>query len=74
MLARAEKLGRWDIYLQALTYLHRPASTDLDAGLPAIRATIEEAARGELDALPRLYTNLTSILAAARRHDGGLEA
>jgi DNA-binding CsgD family transcriptional regulator len=50
------------------------ASTNLDEGVPALRATIEEARRrGELEALPRLYANLTSIMAAARRHDGLLE-
>jgi DNA-binding CsgD family transcriptional regulator/tetratricopeptide (TPR) repeat protein len=75
-LARAKKLGRWDICLQALTYLRTTlASTNLDEGLPAIRATIEEAsAREELDALPRLYANLTSVMTAARRYDGLLEA
>ncbi|MFC3076628.1 ATP-binding protein [Phenylobacterium terrae] len=75
-LARAEKLGRTDIYLQALTYLRTTrASTNLDEGAPAIRETIEEArARGELDALPRLYSNLTSIMTPARRHEGLLEA
>jgi hypothetical protein len=71
-LARAEKLGRWDIYVQALTCLRTAqASVDLDAGLPGIRATIEEARqRGESDTLPRLYANLTSVMTAARRHDG----
>jgi len=75
-MARAEALGRWDIYLQAQTYLRTAqASTGLDAGLPAIRATIAEAReRGELDTLPRLYTNMTSIMAAGRRFDGLLEA
>lgn len=71
-IARAQKLGRWDIYLQGLTYLRTThASTALDEGAPAIRATIDEARRrGELDALPRLYANLTSVLTPARRYDG----
>jgi DNA-binding CsgD family transcriptional regulator/tetratricopeptide (TPR) repeat protein len=71
-LARAEKLGRWDIYLQALTYLRTArASTDLDEGIPAIQAAIEEARRrGELDALPRLYANLTSLMTPGRRYQG----
>lgn len=73
---RARKLERWDVYLQAQTYLATiQASTDLDAGLPAMRGTIAEArARGELDVLPRLYANLTSVMAAARRFDGLMEA
>jgi tetratricopeptide (TPR) repeat protein len=68
-LARAEEAGT----LGHLPAGARPilrtarASTDLEAGLPAIRATIAEAReRGELDELPRLYTNLTSLMAAAR--------
>jgi DNA-binding CsgD family transcriptional regulator len=75
-LALAEKLGRWDIYIQALTYLRTTrASTNLDEGVPAIRATIEEARRrAELDALPRLYANLTSVMTPARRYDGLAEA
>jgi DNA-binding CsgD family transcriptional regulator len=74
--ARAEKLGRWDIYMQARTCLATAlASTDIDAGIPAIRAAIDEAReRGELDALPRLYTNLSSVMGAARRYDGLMEA
>jgi len=74
-LARALALGRWDIAAQAQTYLRTAeASTDLDAGLPALRATIDEArVRGELDALPRLYANLTSLMSAARRFDGLME-
>ena len=51
-----------------------PSPTNVDAGLPAIRATIAEAReRGEPTSFP-LYTNLTSLMAAARRHDGLLEA
>ncbi|HEY0648660.1 ATP-binding protein [Phenylobacterium sp.] len=74
-LALAERLGRPDIRLQALTYLRTAhASTDLEAGVPALRATIDEARRlGEMDALPRLYANLTSVMAPARRHDGLLD-
>jgi DNA-binding CsgD family transcriptional regulator len=75
-LSRSEKLGRSDICLQALTVLGTAqASTDLDAGIPALRAAIEEARRrNEPDALPRLYANLTSVATAGRRHDGLLEA
>lgn len=70
--ALAQRLGRTDIALLAQTYLATAvASTDLVAGVPMIRAVIEEArARGEPDALPRLYANLTSVMAAARRYDG----
>lgn len=75
-IARAETLGRSDIRLQAQTHLHTArASTDLEAGLPALRATIAEAlACGELDALPRIYTTMTSTMTAARRFDGLMEA
>ena len=74
-MARAEVLGRWDVHLQAKTYLRTAqASTDFTAGLPALQATIAEAReRGELDTLPRLYANLTSIMSAARQFDGLLE-
>ena len=74
-LARAQKLGRWDIYIQAQTYLATAAaSTNIDEGLRAIRATIEEARRRDQpDTLPRLYANLTSVLTPGRRHDGLLE-
>lgn len=70
-IARAEKLGRWDIYIQALTHLQTArTSTNLEQGLAGLRATIQEAReRGELDAVPRLYTNLTSVMSAARRHE-----
>jgi DNA-binding CsgD family transcriptional regulator/tetratricopeptide (TPR) repeat protein len=75
-LARAQKLGRRDIAMMALTCLHTTrSSTDLDAGLPALLATIEEARRlDELDALPRLYTNLTSVMTSGRRYHGLLQA
>jgi DNA-binding CsgD family transcriptional regulator len=75
-LACAEKLGRWDIYMLAQTCLQTArASTDPEEGVPALKATIDEARRrGELDALPRLYTNLTSVMTSARRYDGLLEA
>jgi DNA-binding CsgD family transcriptional regulator/tetratricopeptide (TPR) repeat protein len=74
-VALAERLGRWDIVMQALNFLRTSrAATNLDEGVPALRATIEEARRrGELDALPRLYGNLTTIMTAARRHDGLME-
>lgn len=69
-LARARKLGRKDIYLQAITYLGAAhASTNLASGVAELRHAIQEArALDELDALPRIYTILTSVTAAARRH------
>jgi DNA-binding CsgD family transcriptional regulator len=75
-LVLAERLGRPDIYLQALTFLRTTrAVTNIDEGLLALRATIDEARRrGELDALPRLYANLTSIMTPARRHEGLMAA
>ena len=71
-LARAQKLGRWDIYIQAQTHLSTArASVDLDKGARAIRATIEEARRRDQpDTLPRLYSNLASVLASGRRLEG----
>jgi DNA-binding CsgD family transcriptional regulator len=69
---RAQRLSRFDIALQAQTYLATAiASTDLGAGLPMLRATIALAReKGELDVLPRLYANLTSVMASARQFDG----
>ncbi|HWA59776.1 MAG TPA: AAA family ATPase, partial [Caulobacteraceae bacterium] len=71
-LARAEALGRWDIYMRALTALRTAeASTDLDGGAAALRDAIAEGRRrGEADALPRLYANLTSVLSRGRRYEG----
>jgi DNA-binding CsgD family transcriptional regulator/tetratricopeptide (TPR) repeat protein len=74
-LALAERLGRWDIGMQALTYLRiARATTNLEEGEPAIRATIEEARRrGEIEVIPRLYAYLTTVMTPARRYDGLLE-
>jgi len=71
-LTRAQKLGRWDIYIQAQTHLNTAqASVDLDEGARAMRTTIEEARRRDQpDTLPRLYSNLASVLAAGRRLEG----
>jgi len=68
----AERLGRTDIGLHALNFMRTSrASMDPEAGLPALIATVGEVREsGELDALPRLYGNLTSIMVGARRHDG----
>lgn len=68
----AERLGRGDIAMQALNFMRTSrASMDPEAGLPALIATVAEVrARGELDALPRLYGNLTSIMTGARRFEG----
>ncbi|HEY9218091.1 MAG TPA: AAA family ATPase, partial [Phenylobacterium sp.] len=68
----AQRLSRWDIAMQALNFLRTSrASTDVEQGVPALRATIEEATqRGELEALPRIYGNLTSIMTGARRYEG----
>jgi DNA-binding CsgD family transcriptional regulator len=71
-LTLAERLGRPDIAMQALNFMRTSrASMDPEAGLPALIATVAEVrSRGELDALPRLYGNLTSIMVGARRYDG----
>ena len=75
-MERAERLGRWDIYLHALTNVCAARCTaDIETGLPQLEAAIEEARRlGGVDALPRLYTNLTFIMSHARKYDGLLEA
>lgn len=71
----AERLGRTDIAMQALNFLQTSrALTNPDDGIPALRETIAEATRrGEPEALPRLYANLTSIMTAARRYEGVFE-
>jgi DNA-binding CsgD family transcriptional regulator/tetratricopeptide (TPR) repeat protein len=71
-LELAEQLGRWDIGMQALNFMRTSrASMDPKKGLPALIATVAEVReRGELDALPRLYGNLTSIMVGARRYEG----
>jgi DNA-binding CsgD family transcriptional regulator len=68
----AERLGRWDIYLHAWTNLATArASLDMAGGIPEFLAAIAETRkRGELDLLPRLYSNLAYMLCHDRRHEG----
>ncbi|CAN7161593.1 AAA family ATPase [Phenylobacterium sp. LjRoot225] len=75
-MARAERLGRWDVYLHAMTNVAMTRSQiDLDAGLAQTTAAIAEArARDEPDFLPRLYVNLTYVMTVARRYTGLFEA
>ncbi|WP_293905160.1 AAA family ATPase [Phenylobacterium sp.] len=71
-MAMADRLGRSDIYIHALTNVTAAqVSADTDAGIPQMQAAIGEARRrGELDSLPRLYSNLAYVMAHDRRHDG----
>ena len=79
----AERLDRWDIYLHAWTNLATSkASLDVTAGIAEFIAAIAETRRrGELDLLPRLYSNLSYMMGHDRRYEGlfsyleeGLEA
>jgi DNA-binding CsgD family transcriptional regulator len=74
-MAHAKTLGRTDIYLHALTNVCAArCSTDLDTGLPEVRAAIAEARRLNAgDSLPRLYSNLTFVMSHARAYDGLLQ-
>jgi DNA-binding CsgD family transcriptional regulator len=69
-MARAEALGRSDIYLHALTNATvTRCSTDVEAGVPHLLAAIVEARqRGEPDLLPRLYSNLVYMMTSDRRY------
>lgn len=71
-MARAERLGRSDIYIHALTNLTAAlCSYDVETGAQQILAAIEEARRrGTLDMLPRLYVNLVYMLTCERRYQG----
>lgn len=71
-MALADRLGRSDIYIHALTNVATAqAQACIDKGLPEINAAIAEARRrGEFDSLPRLYANLTDLMARQHRHDG----
>ncbi|HEX5264327.1 MAG TPA: AAA family ATPase [Phenylobacterium sp.] len=70
-MALADRLGRTDIYLHALTNVTAARSAnDIEAGLPMVAAAVVEAReRGGLDSLPRLYSNLTYIMTHGRRYE-----
>jgi hypothetical protein len=69
-MARAEALGRWDIYLHALTNATTArCSSDVEAGMPHFLAAIGEARRRSTpDVLPRLYANLVYMMTGDRRY------
>jgi DNA-binding CsgD family transcriptional regulator len=71
----AERLGRSDIYLHALT--NRAAATcsrDVEVGIGEILVAIEEARRrNEPDLMPRMYSNLTYIMTYDRRYENFFE-
>jgi DNA-binding CsgD family transcriptional regulator len=75
-MARAQALERTDIYLHALTNMCTArCSIDFAAGLREMRAAIAEARRLNAgDSIPRLYCNLTFVMAHARAYDGLLQA
>ena len=74
-MERARRLGRDDIYFHALTNVCAArCSRDVAAGLPQLNAAIDEVrAAGAVDAIPRLYSNLTFIKAHARQYEGLLD-
>jgi DNA-binding CsgD family transcriptional regulator len=74
-MERAQKLGRTDIYLHALTNVCAArCSHDIEGGIAQLVAAIEEARRlGGVEALPRLYSNLTFVKSHCRVYDGLLE-
>jgi DNA-binding CsgD family transcriptional regulator/tetratricopeptide (TPR) repeat protein len=74
-MARAEALGRTDIYVHALTNLTAAlCSLDVETGTPEILAAIEVAReRSALDMLPRLYVCLVYMLTCDRRYPGLFE-
>jgi DNA-binding CsgD family transcriptional regulator/tetratricopeptide (TPR) repeat protein len=74
-MALAERLGCSDIYLHALTNVTTTrCSMDVEAGVAAMLGAIAEAQRrGQPDLLPRLYSNLTYMMACDRRHEGLFE-
>jgi len=69
-MALAERLGRSDIYLHALTNLTGArCSTDVESGSREILEAIAETRRrGEPDLVPRLYSNLVYMMVHDRRH------
>jgi len=70
-MARAERLGRSDIYLHALTNATAAqGSADLEGGTTHMLAAIAEARRrGKPDLLPRLYVNLVYMKTCDRRYE-----
>ena len=66
----AERLGRSDIYLHAWTnFATSRASLDMERGITEFLAAIAETRkRGELDLLPRLYSNLCYMMSHDRYH------
>jgi DNA-binding CsgD family transcriptional regulator/tetratricopeptide (TPR) repeat protein len=71
-MALAERLGCSDIYLHALTNVATArCSIAVESGIGEMLAAIAEARRrGEPDLLPRLYSNLTYMMAYDRRYEG----
>jgi DNA-binding CsgD family transcriptional regulator len=70
-MSLAERLGRSDIYLHALTNLTAArCSMDLESGSREILEAIAEThRRGEPDLVPRLYSNLVYMMVHDRRHE-----
>ncbi|MET0291026.1 MAG: AAA family ATPase [Steroidobacteraceae bacterium] len=70
-MERADRIGRSDIYMHALTNL-RAISGDFDyaTNRAELLAAIDEGRRrGMLDMLPRLYVNFTYMMMCARRYE-----
>jgi DNA-binding CsgD family transcriptional regulator len=69
-MASAERLGRADIYLHALTNSNAArSSSDVAGGVPLILAAIEEAQRrARPDYLPRMYANLLYMMTSDRHY------
>jgi DNA-binding CsgD family transcriptional regulator len=74
-MARAEQLGRSDIYLHALTNAGGAlCSVNVPAGVTQLVAAIAEARRrNKPDYLPRLYSNLVYMMMYARHYQGLFE-
>ena len=70
-MARAENLGRSDIYLHALTNgTTARCSADVAAGIPHMLAAIDEVRqRNAPDFLPRLYANLVYMMTSDRHYE-----
>jgi DNA-binding CsgD family transcriptional regulator/tetratricopeptide (TPR) repeat protein len=71
-MARARRLGCWDIYIHALTNVATARCwMDAEEGLQHMTAGIAEARRlNQLDALPRLYSCLVYVMVHSRCYDG----
>jgi len=71
-MALAERLGCSDIYLHALTNVTTSrCSMNVEGGIGEILGAIAEARRREQpDLLPRMYSNLTYMMALDRRYEG----